>query len=193
MRGNSAEDSDSRIAKALTKPMEDVVAKDEEKLRKVGDLIKKAEETNRATSLGGPADEPTQRISASAPIEQPMGGSERRKWFLMLATVLLVIGLAGGGFATILQIGSVLIFGPMFLAASMVQLFLGIFTKGMERLLHVASAGLELALGFAFMAQLPTAPAGGVFVVLCAVLDLVSHGTLWTLIRVAKGKSPVDE
>jgi uncharacterized membrane protein HdeD (DUF308 family) len=61
------------------------------------------------------------------------------KWFLAIGAILLVLGLTGIGAATLLQLASLLVFGPMLLASSIMQ-FLAIFfvEKWQERLLHFA-------------------------------------------------------
>jgi uncharacterized membrane protein HdeD (DUF308 family) len=86
-------------------------------------------------------------------------GIERRgrwKWFLALGAILLVLGIAGLGVATLLQLTSLLVFGPLLLASSTIQLVTAFFTeKRNERLLHFAAAGLEAVLGFAIMANPP--------------------------------------
>jgi uncharacterized membrane protein HdeD (DUF308 family) len=76
----------------------------------------------------------------------------RWKWFLALGVVLMGLGAAGIGRATLLEVTSLLVFGPMLLASSIVQLLTAIFAeKGKDRLLHYAAAGLEMILGFFIM------------------------------------------
>jgi uncharacterized membrane protein HdeD (DUF308 family) len=78
----------------------------------------------------------------------------RWKWFLALGAVLLVLGTAGIGAATLLELTSLLVFGPMLLASSIIQLLTALFAeKGKERLLHYVAAGLEAFLGFFVMAH----------------------------------------
>jgi uncharacterized membrane protein HdeD (DUF308 family) len=76
----------------------------------------------------------------------------RWKWFLALALLLLVFGIAGVSISTLLEMTSVLVFGPMLLASSLFQFLTAIFAeKPKERLLHFAAAGLEAILGFFIM------------------------------------------
>jgi uncharacterized membrane protein HdeD (DUF308 family) len=78
----------------------------------------------------------------------------RWKWFLALGLLLLLLGLAGAGASTLLEITSLLVFGPLLLCSSLIQLLTGFFAeKGKERLLHLAAAGLEAVLGFFIMAH----------------------------------------
>lgn len=80
------------------------------------------------------------------PAKEPRG---QWKWLLALGAVLLVLGIAGISVATLLQIGSALIFGPMLLVSGIMQLFTAFLTeKRAERLLHYLAAGLEMVLGF---------------------------------------------
>jgi uncharacterized membrane protein HdeD (DUF308 family) len=75
----------------------------------------------------------------------------RWRWFLALGVALLVLGAAGLG-ATLLELTSVLVFGPLLLAASIMQLLTGfIGARGRERLHHYLAAGLEAAFGFGIM------------------------------------------
>ena len=78
----------------------------------------------------------------------------RWKWFLALGLLLLIMGLAGAGATTLLEITSLLVFGPLLLCSSLFQLLTGFFAEnGKERLLHLAAAGLEAVLGFFIMAH----------------------------------------
>jgi uncharacterized membrane protein HdeD (DUF308 family) len=82
------------------------------------------------------------------------GHSVRWKWFLALGVVLLLLGLAGTGAATLLEITSLLVFGPLLLASSLIQLLTAFFAeKDKDRLLHFTAAGLEAVLGFFIMAH----------------------------------------
>jgi membrane protein HdeD len=86
--------------------------------------------------------------SATQEVEDPA----RWKWFLALGAVLLCLGAAGIGRATLLEVTSLLVFGPLLLASSMIQFLTAIFAeKGKDRLLHYAAAGLEMVLGFFLM------------------------------------------
>ncbi|HZY59927.1 MAG TPA: DUF308 domain-containing protein [Candidatus Binataceae bacterium] len=76
----------------------------------------------------------------------------RRKWFLALGALLLILGTAGIGVATMLELTSLLVFGPMLLVSSVLQFLTACFTeKKHERLLHFAAAGSEMVLGFFIM------------------------------------------
>jgi uncharacterized membrane protein HdeD (DUF308 family) len=80
----------------------------------------------------------------------------RRKWFLALGAILLVLGMAGISVASLLQLTSLLVFGPMLLASSIIQLLTAFFAeKRKERLLHLVAAGLEAVFGFCIMANPP--------------------------------------
>jgi uncharacterized membrane protein HdeD (DUF308 family) len=83
--------------------------------------------------------------------------SDRRirwKWLLALGVVLLLLGLASAGATTLLELTSLLVFGPMLLASSILQLLIAFFAeKGKERFLHLVSASLEAVLGFLLMAH----------------------------------------
>lgn len=67
---------------------------------------------------------------------------------------MVMLGLAGAGATTLMDLGSFLIFGPLLLASSVLQLAIAMFAeKGTDRLLHLGSAGLEAFLGFFIMAH----------------------------------------
>jgi uncharacterized membrane protein HdeD (DUF308 family) len=86
-------------------------------------------------------------------------GTEHRarwKWFLALGALLLVLGIAGVSVATLLELTSVLVFGPLLLASSLFQLLTAFFAEQRkEKLPHFVAAGLEAALGFFIMANPP--------------------------------------
>ena len=85
---------------------------------------------------------------------QAAGHAFRWKWLLALGAILLVLGLAGISVATLLQLTSLLVFGPMLLASSILQMLTALFVeKRKESLLHLAAAVLEMALGFFIMAN----------------------------------------
>ena len=78
----------------------------------------------------------------------------RWKWFLALGVGLLLLGLTGAGATTLLQLTSLLVFGPLLLTSSLMQFLIAFFAaKEKERLLHFAAAGLEAVLGFFIMAN----------------------------------------
>jgi uncharacterized membrane protein HdeD (DUF308 family) len=78
----------------------------------------------------------------------------RWKWFLAVGAFLLVLGTAGIGISTLLELTSALLFGPMLLASSLLQFLTAFFAeKGKERRLHLAAAAPEPVLGFLVMVQ----------------------------------------
>jgi uncharacterized membrane protein HdeD (DUF308 family) len=80
--------------------------------------------------------------------------SVRWKWFLVLGVGLLLLGLSGAGASTLLELTSLLLFGPLLLASSLIQFLTAFFAgKGKENLLHMIAAGLEAILGFFIMAN----------------------------------------
>ena len=80
--------------------------------------------------------------------------SSRWKWFLALGTILMLIGIAGGSVAGFMQLTSLLVFGPMLLGSGVLQVLVAFFSeRRKEFLLHLAAAGLEVALGFFIMAN----------------------------------------
>jgi uncharacterized membrane protein HdeD (DUF308 family) len=87
----------------------------------------------------------------------PSQGTEHRarwKWFLALGVLLLVLGGAGIGFASLVEITTVLIFGPLLLASSLVQFLLAFFVEtGRDRILRYVAAGAEMILGFVVIAH----------------------------------------
>ena len=92
----------------------------------------------------------------TAPATLPQGTEHRArwKWFLALGAILLLLGIAGISVASLLQVASLLVFGPMLLASSIIQLLTAFFAeKRKESLLHFVAAGLEAVLGFLIMAN----------------------------------------
>ncbi|HTU17532.1 MAG TPA: DUF308 domain-containing protein [Gemmataceae bacterium] len=80
--------------------------------------------------------------------------SVRRRWFLALGVGLLLLGLAGAGVTTLLELTSLFVFGPLLLASSLMQMLIAFFAeKRKERLLHFSAAGLEGIVGFFLMAH----------------------------------------
>jgi uncharacterized membrane protein HdeD (DUF308 family) len=111
----------------------------------------------------------------------------RWKWFLALGALLLVLGIAGVTVAGLLELTSLLVFGPMLLASSVIQLLTSFLAdKGTERLRHFAAAGLEAVLGFVIMFH-PPQSLGGI-VALIAIFLIVSG--LIRLARVLVARSP---
>src|SRR5205814_622959 len=104
----------------------------------------------------------------------------RWRWFLALGAFLLVLGAAGISVASLLELTSVLVFGPMLLVSGILQLLTVLSAeKGKEALLHFVAAGLEAVLGFFIMAH-PLQ--GGVSLVVLVALFLVISG----LVRLAR-------
>lgn len=118
----------------------------------------------------------------------------RWKWFLTLGAILLVLGVAGISVATLLQFTSLLVFGPMLLASSIIQFLTAFFAeKRKESLLHFAAAGLEAALGFFVMANPPERIVGlitliAIFLIVIGMARLArslvaqSRGWAWTFL-----------
>jgi uncharacterized membrane protein HdeD (DUF308 family) len=115
-------------------------------------------------------------MSGLATSEQGVGHRGRWKWFLALGGVLVVLGVAGASVASMLELTSVLIFGPLLLASSLVQ-FLTAFMaeQRKERLVHFAAAGVEMIAGFLLMAH---PPERGVQVIGVIVAFLLVSGLL---------------
>jgi uncharacterized membrane protein HdeD (DUF308 family) len=87
----------------------------------------------------------------------PAQATDRRirwQWLLALGVVLLLLGLASAGATTLLELTSLLVFGPLLLASSLVQLLIAFIARtGPGRFLQYAAAGLEAILGFLIMAH----------------------------------------
>jgi uncharacterized membrane protein HdeD (DUF308 family) len=78
----------------------------------------------------------------------------RWKWFLALGAILLALGIAGVSVATLLEMTSLLVFGPLLLVSSIMQLLTASFAENRkESLLHFAAAGLEFVLGMFILAH----------------------------------------
>jgi uncharacterized membrane protein HdeD (DUF308 family) len=76
------------------------------------------------------------------------------KWCLVLGIVLLFLGIAGAGATTLLEFSSVLIFGPMLLASSILQFIVAIAAEQRtQKIMHLAAAAVEMVLGFLIMAH----------------------------------------
>jgi uncharacterized membrane protein HdeD (DUF308 family) len=99
------------------------------------------------------------------------GHRTRLRWFLAAGLVLLVLGLTGIG-VPLIEGASILLFGPLLLASSFVQVLTGFFAgRGKERLLHYIAAGPEAILGFFIMAN-PVQGLGTVIAVIAILLIL---------------------
>ncbi len=107
---------------------------------------------------------------ATSPATEHRG---RWAWFLALGTLLLVFGIAGG-LATLLEVTSILLFGPLLLASSLFQLTVAFFAqdKKKESRLHLAAAVVEMVLGFLIMAYPPERV--GQLIVLVAIFLIVA-------------------
>jgi uncharacterized membrane protein HdeD (DUF308 family) len=86
---------------------------------------------------------------------QGTGHRYRWKWFLALGALLLLLGI-GGVTSSLLDLTFALVFGPMLLASSLLQLMTTFFAgTRRERLPHYLAAGVEMALGFLIMVHPP--------------------------------------
>jgi uncharacterized membrane protein HdeD (DUF308 family) len=87
----------------------------------------------------------------------PAQATDRRirwQWLLPLGVMLLLLGLASAGATTLLELTSLLVFGPLLLASSLLQLLIAFIARtGPGRCLQYAAAGLEAILGFLIMAH----------------------------------------
>ena len=66
----------------------------------------------------------------------PPQATDRRirwQWLLALGVVLLLLGLASAGATTLLELTSLLVFGPLLLASSLVQLLIAFIARGREQ------------------------------------------------------------
>jgi uncharacterized membrane protein HdeD (DUF308 family) len=91
-------------------------------------------------------------MSEPATLLQVTDRRARWKWFIALGVILLVLGIAGISVATLLQYTTVLVFGPMLLASSIIQLLTAFFAeKREEYLLHFVAGGIEAVFGFFIM------------------------------------------
>ena len=132
-------------------------------------------------------------LTASA---QVTGHRGRWKWFLALGVVLLVLGISGISATTFLQLTTQLVFGPLLLISSLMQLMIALFQekgRGKEALLHFAAAGLEAVFGFFIMAHpvqnvVSLIALVAIFLVLdgllrlCRLLAMPSRGRAWIVL-----------
>jgi YHS domain-containing protein/uncharacterized membrane protein HdeD (DUF308 family) len=132
-----------------------------------------------------PAVTPSARVTNKD--AQPAGPAADRllrgwKGFLALGAALLVAGLAGGANATMLQLTSVLVFGPLLMTSSAMQLMTGFLAETwMETLLSTIAAALEAVLGFYVIGH-PLKNAGSLFAVMAILL-----ATVW-LVRLVESR-----
>lgn len=118
----------------------------------------------------------------------------RWKWFLALGIGLLLLGLTGAGASTLLELTSLLVFGPLLLASSLIQFLTAFFAgKGKENVLHMIAAGLEAVLGFFIMANplqnvVSVIALIAIFLIVVGIvrlarsLALQSHGRAWVVL-----------
>jgi uncharacterized membrane protein HdeD (DUF308 family) len=93
-------------------------------------------------------------MTERTPSAQAIEHRARWKWLLALGVLLLLLGLAGAGATTLLELTSLLVFGPLLLASGVLQIWIGFLSeKGKDFLLHLIAAGIETALGFFIMAN----------------------------------------
>lgn len=126
----------------------------------------------------------------------PQTSAHETAWksFLALGVCLLLLGISGLTIAGVLELTSVLVFGPLLLVSSLVQLLTAFFTEnGKESRLHFAAAGLEALLGFFIMANPLQQVIGlvaliGMFLVVIGIIRLArsllteSRGRGWTVL-----------
>jgi uncharacterized membrane protein HdeD (DUF308 family) len=81
------------------------------------------------------------------------GPRVRRLWFLVLGALLLALGAVSGVLAGLLEVTSVLVFGPLLLVGSLMQFLTAVFAEQRkERWPHFAAAAVEAFFGFAIIA-----------------------------------------
>jgi uncharacterized membrane protein HdeD (DUF308 family) len=112
-------------------------------------------------------------MSQPATVSQAAAPRARWKWFLALGAVLVVLGIAGIGVASMLELTSLLVFGPLLLVSSIIQLLTAFFAEDRkESLLRFAAAGLEAVLGFFIMAN-PPERIGGLITVIAVFFIVI--------------------
>jgi uncharacterized membrane protein HdeD (DUF308 family) len=85
---------------------------------------------------------------------RPTAQRRRWRWFLGLGLALLALGVAALGSATLLELASVLVLGPLVLVSSAMQLMTAFMTEEKtEARLHYGAAALEAFLGFLVMGR----------------------------------------
>ncbi len=138
--------------------------------------------------------EETKPGGTDSPQSSSPPSTARWKWLLALGVVLLLLGIAGMGLATFVQLSSVLVFGPLLLASGIMQGMIAfIAVTGKASLHHLAAGAVEGILGLLLMAY--PLNTGVSLVALIAVLLIVSglirlsrslltqfHGRSWILI-----------
>ena len=119
-------------------------------------------------------------MTTSATSPQVSQHRTRWKWSLALGGLLLVLGIAGMTVASLLELTSMIVFAPLLLMSSIIQLLRAFFAeKGKESLLHFAAAGLEAALGFLIIMN-PAQTIRGLIVVVAIFLLVIG------LVRLAR-------
>jgi uncharacterized membrane protein HdeD (DUF308 family) len=131
------------------------------------------------TELSTAAQDTQPRGPDSPPSSRPPAAA-RWKWLVALGLVLLLLGAAGVSLALVLDLASLLVFGPLLLASGITQGLVGfIAVKGRESLLHLLAGGIEGIFGLWLMtAPLDTA---GSLVALIAIVLIIGG-----LIRLAR-------
>src|SRR5262245_728270 len=78
----------------------------------------------------------------------------RRKWFLVLGVCLLLLGAAGAGAASLLEVTFGLVFAPLMITSGILQIVVAFLAeKGREVVLHLVAAAIEMTFGFFVMAD----------------------------------------
>jgi carbon storage regulator CsrA len=119
-----------------------------------GVLVDREEVYQRRRQSPGASTNYAEAMKMTEITSSPQGTDHRARWawFLALGVVLLLLGLAGAGASTLLELTSLLVFGPMLLASSFIQILAAFFAeKGKEAFLHLVAASLEAMLGFLIM------------------------------------------
>lgn len=117
-------------------------------------------------------------MTASASSTQQSERRSRWKWLLILGIVLIILGISGITIASILELTTVLVIGPLLLVSSLMQFLTALFTeKGREKLLHFVAAILEMVLGFLVMMN-PPEKLGQLFVLVAVFLIMIGLSRL---------------
>lgn len=85
---------------------------------------------------------------------EPPSGPPRSVWFLAVGATLVLLGAVALGATVVLNVASLMVLGPLFLANSVCQLILMAFRGPLRgRLLHLSSALLSMVVGFLILAH----------------------------------------
>jgi uncharacterized membrane protein HdeD (DUF308 family) len=94
----------------------------------------------------------------------------RWKWLAALGLVLLLLGVAGVSLSLLLDLTSLLVFGPLLVASGIAQGLVGfIAVRGRESLLHLLAGGIEGGLGL-WLLNAPPDTAGSLVALIATVL-----------------------